>query len=129
MERQSMEFKMREGISLALYNSLRSNWETVENTELCARGGRRGMMCWKLEIWRQKVVRRKNNNDLCSECRKEEKNSHMLRCEGTKICRDVFLEKYCRNIYIEIGIRRTVGCKHKEQWQKIGIYMIKYEDK
>jgi hypothetical protein len=33
------------------------------------------------------------------------------------------------NANTEISIRRIVCRKDKEQWQKIGIYMIKYKDK
>jgi hypothetical protein len=32
-------------------------------------------------------------------------------------------------INAEIGIMRIVGCRNKEHWQKIGIYMIKYKEK
>jgi translation elongation factor EF-Ts len=39
------------------------------------------------------------------------------------------LNKRCRNIDEEISIRRMVGWKNKEQWQKIGTYMDKYERK
>jgi hypothetical protein len=36
-----------------------------------------------------------------------------------------------RNIGAEIGIRRTVGCKNtrKEQWEKVGMYVIKISGK
>jgi hypothetical protein len=33
-----------------------------------------------------------------------------------KIWRDKILVKRFRNINTETGIRRTVGCKNKEQW-------------
>jgi hypothetical protein len=34
-----------------------------------------------------------------------------------------------RNIGAEICIRRIVGCKSKEQWQKTGIYVIESKEK
>jgi hypothetical protein len=34
-----------------------------------------------------------------------------------------------RNADAEIGIRRLVRCKSKEEWQKIGLCMIKYKEK
>jgi hypothetical protein len=97
--------------------------------ELCAGEGRRGMMWWNLEVWRLKVVRRKNNHGVWSVCRKGGESSHKLRCEETKIWRDQILEKELRNVYAEIGMRRIVGCKKKEQWQKIGVCMNKYKEK
>jgi hypothetical protein len=41
-----------------------------------------------------------------------------------KVQRKVF-----RNIDAEISIRRIAGCKNKEQFQKIGIYVIKCREK
>jgi hypothetical protein len=61
-------------------------------------------------------------------CSKGEGWSHIQRCEGTKISRDQILNKRFRGIGTEIAIR-IVGCRSKDQWQKIGMYMIKYEDK
>jgi hypothetical protein len=52
-----------------------------------------------------------------------------LKCEGTKIWGDEILIKRFRNIDAGIGIRRTVGCKNKEHWHKICVYMIKYDEK
>jgi hypothetical protein len=43
-----------------------------------------------------------------------------LRCEGTKNGRDQILDKQFRNMNAEVGIRRIVRYKSKEQWQKSG---------
>jgi hypothetical protein len=48
---------------------------------------------------------------------------------GTKILRDLILERGFKNTNSEISIQRMVGCKIKNQWQKRGTYMIKYKDK
>jgi hypothetical protein len=37
------------------------------------------------------------------------------------------LGRWFRNIDTEISIR-SIGHKNKDQWQKIGIYMIKHKD-
>jgi hypothetical protein len=66
---------------------------------------------------------------ICPIRSKAEDWSHILRCEGAKIWRRQILDKRCRNIDPEIGIRRTVGCKNKEQWEKIGVCMIKRIEK
>jgi hypothetical protein len=47
----------------------------------------------------------------------------------TKIARGRILDKRFRNIDAEVGFRRTVRRKNKEQWQIIRIYTIKCEDK
>jgi hypothetical protein len=44
---------------------------------------------------------------------------HILRCEGTKPGKDLILDKLFRNMDAQIGIRRIVRCKNKEQWQKL----------
>jgi hypothetical protein len=41
---------------------------------------------------------------------------------------DILGNKF-RNSHAEMGIKRTAGCKNKDQWHKIGIYAIKYKDK
>jgi hypothetical protein len=52
-------------------------------------------------------------------CSKGEDWSHVLRCERTGF----------RSINAEIDIRGIVGCKNKEQWQQIGMYVIRYKEK
>jgi hypothetical protein len=52
-------------------------------------------------------------------CSKEDDCSHILGCEGSNIWRGQVLDKGCRNINSKTSIRGTVGCKNKEQWQKI----------
>jgi hypothetical protein len=39
------------------------------------------------------------------------------------------LDKRFRNIAEGVGIRKTVGCKNKEEWHKTGICMILYKEK
>jgi hypothetical protein len=39
------------------------------------------------------------------------------------------LDKRFRNIDAEIGIMTIAGFKNKDQWQKIGIYVIKHKEK
>jgi hypothetical protein len=51
----------------------------------------------------------------------------MLRCEGREIWWHQISDRRFRNINAEISIRRTVGCKNKEQWQEI--CWIKYKQK
>jgi hypothetical protein len=67
----------RERSPLALYDSLRSNWETVRRYRIMCRGRKE-----RNDV--VEMVRSKNNHMICSVCRKEEGSSHMLRCEGTK---------------------------------------------
>jgi hypothetical protein len=55
-------------------------------------------------------------------CSNEEDWIHVLRCEGTKIWRSRIVDKKFRNINAEMDIRRIVGCKKEEHWQKVGIY-------
>jgi hypothetical protein len=46
------------------------------------------------------------------------------------VWRDEVVEKRFRIVDAEKVIRRTVGCKNKEQWKKIGIpMMVKYKEK
>jgi hypothetical protein len=49
--------------------------------------------------------------------------------EQRKIWKDVTLHKMVRDVSAEMGVMRIVGCKNKEQWLKIGIYMINYKEK
>jgi hypothetical protein len=37
-------------------------------------------------------------------------------------------KKFC-NINPEIGIRKIAGCKNKEIWQKLGLYLSRYREK
>lgn len=69
---------------------------------------------WGLEI---------TTNGICPIPSKGERWNHILRCEGTKISRDQIMDK--KLVDIDTGIR-MVGCKHEHQWQKKGIYMVKY---
>jgi hypothetical protein len=39
------------------------------------------------------------------------------------------MEKRFRNTDAEKLIRRAAECKNKEQWRKIGIYMLKYKER
>jgi hypothetical protein len=47
----------------------------------------------------------------------------MVRCEATKMFRNEILDKMFMNIDADMGIRRIVGQKNKEQYQEIGINM------
>jgi hypothetical protein len=55
--------------------------------------------------------------------------THLLRCERKTSWWDVIFEKEFRNTDAEAGIRRTVGCKNNGQSHRVGIYMIRSEDK
>jgi hypothetical protein len=61
------------------------------------------------------------NRKICPICGEDEIWSHTLRCERTKIWGHQILCKKFWNNNAEIDIRRIVGCKRKEQWQRIGM--------
>jgi hypothetical protein len=72
-----------------------NNWEEGEkyikprNDE-----ARREIVWWKTRVWRQKGVRKKNEQRICPVCSKGGGVwSHILRCEGTKISRNQILNK------------------------------------
>jgi hypothetical protein len=52
--------------------------------------------------------------------------SHILRCEGTKISGKQLSNKRFRSMDTEITIR-IASRKNKDQLQKVGMCMIKYE--
>jgi hypothetical protein len=56
-----------------------------------------------------------------------------LRCDGTKTWREEILDNRFWNIDPEIGIRKIAGCKNREMWQKLGLYLssikFKYREK
>jgi hypothetical protein len=80
-------------------------------------------------IWRLKIIRENLEIGIYPICRKEEELSHILRCDGTKMCRKEILDKRFWNIDPEIGIRKIAGCKNKEMWQKLGLYLSRYREK
>jgi hypothetical protein len=82
-------------------------------TELCTGETRRGIGLWKTGVWKLKGIGRNTEQDL--NCSKEVDWSYILRCEGTKVWKVEILDKKYRNIDIEMGIRRAVGCKNKDQ--------------
>jgi hypothetical protein len=43
--------------------------------------------------------------------------------------REEILDKRFRNCDPEIGIRKIAGCKNKEIWQKLGLYLSRYRGK
>jgi hypothetical protein len=49
-------------------------------------------------------------------------HSHTLGCEGTTIWSDEILGKRFRKFGAELDIKRAVGFKNKEQYQKMGMY-------
>jgi hypothetical protein len=59
----------------------------------------------------------------------KKKTTATLRCEGTKIWRREISNKRFQNIDAEIDIRRIKGCQNKEEWQKIGIYIINSKER
>jgi hypothetical protein len=48
---------------------------------------------------------------------------------GTKMWREEILDKRFWNIDSEIGIRTITGCKNKDMWQKLGLYLSRYREK
>jgi hypothetical protein len=57
-------------------------------------------------IWRLKGMRGNIDKDVCPVCRKEEGGSHILKCEGTRVWRDRWLERKFTSIHPEIGIKK-----------------------
>jgi hypothetical protein len=80
-------------------------------------------------IWRLKGIRNNVEIGICPIRRKEEELSHMLICDGTKMWREEILDERFWNIDPEIGIRKIAGCKNKEMWQKLGLYLSRYREK
>jgi hypothetical protein len=63
---------------------------------------------WSLDT---EEVKRNNEHGMWPMHSKEEEMYHILRCEGTKIWRDIVLDKKFRKIDAMRDIRRLVGCK------------------
>jgi hypothetical protein len=80
-------------------------------------------------IWRLKGIRKNVEIGICPICSKEEELSHILRCDGTKMWREEILDERFLNINPEIGIRKISGCKTKDMWQKLGLYLSRYREK
>jgi hypothetical protein len=80
-------------------------------------------------IWRLKGIRKNVEIGICPICREEEELSHILRCDGTKMWREEILDKRFWNIDPEIGIGKIAGCKNKEMWQELGLYLSRYRER
>jgi hypothetical protein len=59
---------------------------------------------WEIGVWRLKRARRNNEQGICFTSSKEEHESHVLRCEETKIWRDKVLNERCRNTDAKIKL-------------------------
>jgi hypothetical protein len=101
---------------------LKRDWQKKDYTNTTTRESRRRIAWWRMEIWRLKGIRKNVEIGISPICRKEEELSHILRCDGTKMWREEILDKRFWNIDPEIGIRKIVGSKNKEMWQKLGLY-------
>jgi hypothetical protein len=104
-ERQKVEANMRENISLALYNELKSSWEREKYIDICTFEGRKGIEWREMGIWRLKGMRGNIDKGVCPVCRKGG-GSHILQCEGTRVWRGRWLERKFINIHPEIGIKK-----------------------
>jgi hypothetical protein len=82
----------------------------------------------EIGICRLQGDRRNNEQETYPLCRKNYWG-RILRCERTKIWRHQIFYKRLRNVDAQRSIRKTVGCKNEEEWQKIRIYKIKYKYK
>jgi hypothetical protein len=58
-------------------------------------------------------VRRNNEPGIFPICRKEQDLNHVLRSEGIKMWRNEILDKWFRNIKVEISITRMIKYKEK----------------
>jgi hypothetical protein len=76
-------------------------------------GRRRIMWCKFGGGWRRKVVR----ETMARIFRPYVAQSHLPRCEGTKI----WMDKRFSSMDAEVGIRRISGCNSTEQRQRRGI--------
>jgi hypothetical protein len=59
-----------------------------------------------MSIWRLKGMRGNFDKGVCPVCRKEEGGSHILKCEGTRVWRDRWLERKFTSLHPEIGIKK-----------------------
>jgi hypothetical protein len=123
-----MDTIMREKKSLILLNYLERDWEKEDYTSIATSESRRSIVWWRMGIWRLKGIRKNVEIGFFPICRKEEL-SYILRCDGMKMWREEILDKRFWNIDPEIGIRKTEGCKNKEMWQKLGLYLSRYMEK
>jgi hypothetical protein len=123
-----MDTIMREKESLILLNSLKRDWQKEDYTSKTTRESRRSIAWWRMGIWRLKGIRKDVEIGICPICKKEGL-SHILRCDGTKMWREEILDKRFWNIDPEKGIRKIAGCKNKEIWQKLGLYLSRYRGK
>lgn len=71
IERQDVEDTMRERSTRTLYNSLMNNWEKKEYIEPCTGEDRRGIVWWKIGVWRMKEVIRNSELGIWPICSKE----------------------------------------------------------
>jgi hypothetical protein len=133
IEGQGMDTIMREKKSLISLKCLKRDWHKENYTSITTRESRRNIVWWRMGIWRLKGIRKNVEIGICPICRNEEELSHILRCDGTKMWREEILNKRSRNIDPEIGINKIAinkiaGCKNKEMWQKLGLYLSRYRE-
>jgi hypothetical protein len=115
--------------SLILLNCVKRDWQKEDYTSITTRESRRNIVWWRMGIWRLKGIRKNVEIGICPICRKEKELSHILRCDGTKTWREEILDERFWNVDPEIGIRKIAGCKNKEIWQKLGLYLSSCRDK
>jgi hypothetical protein len=103
-------------------------WQKEDYTGITTQESRRNIVWWRMGIWRLKGVGKIVEIGICPICRKEEELSRILRCDGTKMWREEILDRFW-NINPETGIRKIAGCKNKEIWQKLELYLGRYREK
>jgi hypothetical protein len=124
-----MDAIMREKKSLILLNCLKRDWQKEDYTSTTTRESRRNIVWWRMGFLRLKGIRKNVEIEICRMCRKKKELSHILRFDGMKMWREEILDKRFWNIDPEIGIRKIVGCKNKDTWQKLGLYLSRYSGK
>jgi hypothetical protein len=120
---------MIEKKSVIVLNCLKRDWQKENYTSITTRESRRNTVWWRKGIWRLKGIRKNEEIGICPICRTKEELSHILRCDGMKTWREEILNKRFWNIDPETEIRMIAGCKSKEMWQKLGLYLSRYREK
>jgi hypothetical protein len=73
-----MEVNIRDKRLLMSYHHLKTNWKKEECIVICMRDESRGILWWKVRVWRLKGFKMGIKTDVCLICRKEEELWHVL---------------------------------------------------